>query len=142
MDGYDNGIRDMDDHLGELSDISERAGVFEETLIIVSADHGENLGELNVYGDHQTADEKTCEIPLIVKGPGVEPGVDHGLHYQVDFASTPTDIVGGDIPDGWSRRSFASSLARECDDGREFLVLSQSAWACQRGIRWDEYLLL
>ena len=142
VDGYDTGSRYMDDHLGELFDSLEQAGVFEDTLIIISADHGENLGELNVYGDHQTADEKTCNVPLVVKGPGVEPGVDHGLHYHVDLVPTLANIVGGDVPDGWSGRSFASSLTRGRDVGREFLVLSQGAWACQRGIRWGEYLVL
>lgn len=142
VDGYDTGVRFMDDHLGDLFDVLERAGVFEETLIVVSADHGESLGEQNVYGDHQTADEATCNVPLIVNGPRVEPGVDHGLHYQVDFAPTLVDLVDGDVPAGWSGRSFAPSLTDGREAARAFLVLSQGAWACQRGVRWEEYLLL
>ena len=43
--------------------------VLEETAIIISADHGENLGELNIYGDHQTADQITCRVPLVVSWP-------------------------------------------------------------------------
>jgi len=73
VDGYDVGVRYMDDYIGRILDALEEAGVLDETLIVFSADHGENLGELNVYGDHQTADDKTCRVPLIVRGPGVEP---------------------------------------------------------------------
>ena len=45
-------------------------GILEETAVIVSADHGENLGELNVYCDHQTADQLTVRVPLIISWPG------------------------------------------------------------------------
>jgi len=51
-------------------------------VIIISADHGENLGELNIYGDHQTADQITCRVPLIVKWPGVTDRVS-GIGYRV-----------------------------------------------------------
>ena len=142
IDGYDVGIRYMDRYIGELLDQLESAGVREETLVIVSADHGENQGELNVYGDHQTADRATCRVPLIVSGPGVESGVVRGLHYNVDLAPTVTELVGGDVPENWDGRSFADVLTSGSDDGREFLVLSQGTWACQRAVRWDDWLLL
>ena len=142
IDGYDTGIRYMDDHIGRLLDRLESEGVLDDTLVIVTADHGENQGECNVYGDHQLADEWTCRLPLIVSGPGVESGVDSGLHYNVDLAPTITELVGGDVPDGWDGRSFAPSLTDGVDTGREFLVLSQGTWTCQRAVRWDDWLLI
>ena len=142
VDGYDTGIRYMDDYIGKLLDRLEEKGVLEDTLIVVSADHGENQGELNVYGDHQLADDKTCRVPLIVSGPGVEAGVDDGFHYNVDLAPTLTELVGGDLPVGWDGRSFADSVTDGDDAGREFLVLSQGTWTCQRAVRWDDWLLI
>ena len=142
INGYDTGVRYMDEHVEKLVGVLESAGVREETLIVVSADHGENLGELNVYGDHQTADRQTCRVPLIVSGPGVEPGVDEELHYQIDLAPTITELVGGEPRPEWDGRSFAQSLTEGAAAGREYLVVSQGAWACQRGVRWDDYLLL
>jgi choline-sulfatase len=142
IDGYDTGIRYVDEYVGRILDQLEAAGVREETMVIVSADHGENQGELNVYGDHHTADEWTCRVPLILDGPAVEPGVDEGLHYNVDLAPTITELVGGDPGDRWDGRSFAESVTRGTDTGRDFLVLSHGAWSVQRGVRWDDYLLL
>jgi choline-sulfatase len=142
VDGYDVGVRYMDDYIGRILDALESAGVLDETLVILSADHGENLGELNVYGDHQTADDKTCRVPLIVRGPGIEPGVDRDLHYQIDLAPTVTELVGGEVPTRWEGRSFAASLTEGSECGRDFLVVSQGAWACQRGVRWDDWLLI
>lgn len=142
INGYDVGIRYMDEHIGRLFEVLETAGVFDETLIIVSADHGENQGELNVYGDHQTADHWTCRVPLVMHGPGVEPGVDDGFHYNLDLPPTITDLVGGDIPAGWDGRSFAETVTDGAATGRESLVVSQGTWACQRAVLWDEWLLI
>ena len=142
IDGYDVGIRYMDDHIADLLAVLEAAGVREDTLVIVSADHGENQGELNVYGDHQTADYWTCRVPLIVSGPGVEPGVDEDLHYQLDLPPTMVDLVDGDVPGGWDGTSFAQSLKSGDKDGRDRLVLSQGTWACQRAARWEDWLLI
>jgi arylsulfatase A-like enzyme len=142
INGYDTGISYMDAYIGRIFERLEEAGVREDTLIIVSADHGENQGELNVYGDHQTADDRTCRVPLLVSGPGVEPGVDRGLHYNLDLPPTVLDLLGADAPAGWDGRSFAASLTEGADAGRDHLVLGQGTWACQRAARWDDYLLV
>lgn len=142
INGYDTGIRYMDKRIGRLLDQLRDAGVYEETLVVVSADHRKNQGECNVYGDHQTADDKTCRVPLIVSGPGVEPGVDDGLHYQIDLPPTIADIVGGNRPERLDGESFAPALTADEEASREFLVVSQGAWACQRGVRWDDWLLI
>ena len=42
----------MDEYIGRTPDNLKAAGVDEKTLVVVSADHGESQGELNVYGDH------------------------------------------------------------------------------------------
>jgi len=143
IDGYDVGIRYMDRYIGRILDRLEAEGVREDTLVVLSADHGENLGELNVYGDHQTADHWTARVPLVVDGPGVAPGTDDGLHYHLDLPPTLTEFVDGDVPAGWDGRSFAGSLADgEDDTGRSSLVVTQGTWACQRGVRWDDWLLI
>ncbi|WP_224337703.1 sulfatase family protein [Haloprofundus halobius] len=158
IDGYDVGIRYMDDYIGELLARLERHGVREETLVIVSADHGENQGECNIYGDHHTADRPTGRVPLVMSGPGVGAGVDDAFHYALDLAPTLAELVGADAPEGWDGRSFAPALvdadadAAVCADdesvttdgeyGREYLVLSQGALTCQRGVRWENWLLL
>lgn len=142
IDGYDTGIRYVDDHMARLLDILERVGVLDDTLIVVSADHGENQGELNVYGDHQTADEHTCRVPMILRGPGWRGGrVNEGLHYQFDVMATVLKQFGGEVPACWDARPFdPQNLSRQ--GGRSALVLSQMAWTCQRSVRWDDFLLI
>src|SRR6185436_16052921 len=97
FDGYDRGVRYADEHVGKLLNVLAGEGVLDDTAIVISADHGENLGELNIYGDHQTADQITCRVPLIVKWPGIttQARVDAALHYHFDFAATMIELLGG-----------------------------------------------
>ncbi|MCC7407803.1 MAG: sulfatase-like hydrolase/transferase, partial [Phycisphaeraceae bacterium] len=143
FDGYDTGTRYADEHVGMLLEALAKQGVLDETVIIISSDHGENLGELNIYGDHQTADLITTRVPLIVKWPGVTTpgGSDTGLHYHFDFAATMIELLGQQVPGYWDGRSFAPALREGrlgTDSGREYLVVSQGAWSCQRGVRFRD----
>jgi len=143
IDGYDTGILYMDHHFGQLLDILDAAGVLDDTVIIISSDHGENQGELNIFGDHQTADQCTSRIPLIIRWPGGPKGVtDSALHYNIDLPPTLLDMLDRPIPHHWDGRSFAPTLRDGTPCGRDYLVLSQLAWACQRSVRWDRYILL
>jgi arylsulfatase A-like enzyme len=144
FDGYDAGVRYADETIGRVINALEGLGVLEETVVIISADHGENLGELNIYSDHQTADQITCRVPLIVKWPGVTrgPRVDAGLTYHFDFAATMIELLGGKVPANWDGQAFADALRRGAPDGREFLVISQGAWSCQRAVRFEQYLYI
>jgi choline-sulfatase len=142
IDGYDTGIRYMDDHIGRLLDALREQGVLDGTAILFSTDHGENQGELNIYGDHQTADDPTCHIPLIIRWPGMARGVDGGLHYNIDLAATVCDLAGAKRPEEWDAVSFAQTVRAGQPAGREFLVVSQCAWACQRSVRFGPWLLM
>ncbi len=145
IDGYDCGIRYADDQVGILLARLKTLGVLDDTLIFISSDHGENQGELAVYGDHQAADHITNRVPLIVrhpKGIGGRGRVDKALHYQFDWAATLLEMMGQAVPASWDGESFWPAFEAEQDEGRPFLVTSNCAWACQRGVRWGDYLLL
>ncbi len=143
IDGYDVGIRYADEHVGRLLNALADAGVLDDTLIMVSSDHGENQGELNVWGDHQTADQFTCRVPLIVCGPGIgAPRVDQALHYHYDWAATLIELVGGQVPGNWDGRAFTAAFREGREEGRDYLVVSQNAWSCQRSVRFENYICL
>jgi len=143
VDGYDCGIRYADSWCGRVLDALADAGVLDETAVIVTSDHGENMGELAVIGDHQVADHVTSRVPMIVRWPGLAGGrADTALHYQTDVAATIVELAGGREPPHWDGRSFAPALRAGRSEGRDFLVVSQCAWSCMRAVRWDEYLFI
>jgi arylsulfatase A-like enzyme len=143
VDGYDCGIRYMDQHIGMLFDALARQGVMDDLAIIISSDHGENIGELGIYGEHGTADAITCRIPMIMRWPGCKQGhVDDGLHYNLDLCPTLADVFGTPKADSWDGRSYATALTRGEDCGRDYLVVSQCAHVCQRSVRFDNWMYM
>ncbi|MDO4740288.1 MAG: sulfatase [Eubacteriales bacterium] len=143
FDGYDCGIRHMDETIGGLLNILREAGVYEETAIIVTSDHGENLGELGLYAEHATADAVTCNIPMIIRWPGVTKSghVDDSLHYNIDLLPTLAQLHGVQPHAWWDGESYLGALRGE-KQGREELVLSQCAHVCQRSARFGDWLYM
>lgn len=142
-DGYDVGVRYADEHLGRVLDCLDDLGVADETGVLVSSDHGENLGELGIYCDHQTADVITHRVPAILRWPGLSRGVvDHGLRYHVDLAATIAELAGAAPPPDWDGVGFAAQLTGEGVQrpGRDHLVLSCGSWTVQRSVRFDRWL--
>jgi len=142
FDGYDVGIRYADDAVGTLLNKLADLGVLHETAVLISSDHGEAFGELGVYADHQAADEATCHIPSILYWPGLAPRTYDGLHYHLDIGATVVELAGREIPEHWDGVSVAPQLSNGTEAGRDHLVLSQGAWACQRGVRTGDHLYL
>lgn len=143
FDGYDCGIHYADHLLGQVLDALRSQGVYDDLAIIVSSDHGENMGELGIYGEHGTADEPTCRIPMLIKWPGGMRGyVDTQPHYQLDLAPTMASLL--DVPPSatWDGQSFASAITDGDACGRDSLVLSQMAHVCQRSARFDDWLYI
>ncbi|HUW35361.1 MAG TPA: sulfatase [Planctomycetota bacterium] len=143
IDGYDCGIRYFDSHMAAVVDALKRQGVWDDLIVIVSSDHGENQGELGIYGEHATADHITCRIPMIVRWPGKTAGhTDSGLHYNLDLAPTLADIFGKAPMPSWDGQSFAPAITGAADCGREFLVISQCCHVCQRSVRLGPWLYM
>ena len=143
IDGYDTGIRYMDDQLGRIFAWLRAHNLWDDTLIILTSDHGENLGELNVYGDHHNADEWTCRVPFIMHLPSqLAPRVDKALYYQIDLAASLLPWVGQEVPENWDGQSFFEAIQAGQSAGRNFLVLSQAAWTCQRAVRFADLMYM
>lgn len=72
-DLYDSEVRFTDHHLGRLLDALSSEGLFDETLVVVTADHGEALMDRpdRWIGHTRTLFEELMRVPLIVKPAGV-----------------------------------------------------------------------
>lgn len=143
IDGYDCGIRYMDEHIGHILDALRAKGIMDDLIIIVSSDHGENHGELGMWAEHGTADNITCRIPMIIRWPdGCKNHADTGLHYNLDLIPTLADMLGKKPFPKWDGRSYADTIRSGADAGRDELILSQCCHGCQRSVRWGDWLYM
>ena len=52
------------------------------------------------------------------------------------------ELVGAEVPSLWDGVSFAPSFRQSEAEGRDFLVVSQCAWSCQRGVRKGPWMMI
>lgn len=141
IDGYDCGIRYLDEHIGRLFAALDKQGVLNDLAIIISSDHGENIGELGIYGEHATADYVTPRIPMIIRWPGGAAGhVGKGIHHNLDLAPTLAELLGKPGAANWDGQSYAPTVLKGEDCGKEYAVVSQCAHVCQRGVRFGDWM--
>ena len=91
---YDAEIRHMDDQLGRLFDWLKAEGLWDETMVVVCADHGELHGEHDLYGHEFNIYDQLVNVPLLVKHPDIEPGRDEGVVELLDLYHTVLDATG------------------------------------------------
>ncbi len=140
---YDCGIRYCDEQLGLVFEKLKQMGIYEDTAIIITSDHGENMGELGIYAEHGTADYPTCHIPMIIKWPNANQGVTHnGMHYNLDIVPTMAELLGVEASEQWDGNSYAKALFEQNISGRDSIVISQMAHVCQRSAIFDNWLYI
>ena len=69
-DAYDDCLTYLDSQIGKLIDELERRGVLDNTLVIITSDHGEELGEHRLYGHGQSLYSQELHVPLMILLPG------------------------------------------------------------------------
>lgn len=144
IDQYDCGVRYTDDNIAQILGLLKQKGLYGEDLaVIITSDHGENMGELGIYGEHATADEPTCHIPMIIKWPGAKKNfAAKGFHDNVDLLPTVQELLGTEIKGNYDYDgvSYAKTLLEGKDCARESVVLTQCCHVCQRSARFGDYL--
>jgi arylsulfatase A-like enzyme len=100
--GYDGGIAYLDSQIRELVGSLRSRGLYDNTLLIITGDHGEALGQRNQIGHGGiSVYQNEVGVPLLVKYPGMHAGsqVD-AVASQVDFLSTVLDVASIPEPAG------------------------------------------
>jgi arylsulfatase A-like enzyme len=108
---YDAEINYVDDAIGWLLDKAGRR--LENTIIIVTADHGEEFGEHGKFS-HQTLYNGVIRVPLIITGPGVEAGgIVREQASLIDLAPTIAELVGLDKVNTFHGESLLPLMMQE-----------------------------
>jgi arylsulfatase A-like enzyme len=107
---YDADVKRMDEDLGRLYRDLEERGLLENTWLIVTADHGEMLGEHDLYIHGRALYRETVRIPLLVYAPSGNGSVVSSPVSLIDIAPTILDLAGIDAPSSFRGRSLRDAL--------------------------------
>ncbi len=122
-DLYDAEVAWADALVGEVVDALERSGVLDDTIVIVTSDHGEHLGEKGKIDHMSTMYDAGLHIPLVICYPRGFPAgtrVD-GLVSIVDLAPTVLDLCGA-ADRAPLLRPETTSLARKGRAAEDFIL--------------------
>jgi arylsulfatase A-like enzyme len=98
-DRYDASLRHLDDHLGRLFNILEERNLADDTLIVLTSDHGKCLGEHNYMGVGTFLYNELIRIPLVVSPPSRETWANASdLISQIDIHQHILEAAGVDTP--------------------------------------------
>jgi arylsulfatase len=132
---YDGEIAYMDKHLRTVFDAL--APVQDDTLVILTADHGEILNEQLGYYDHHGLYEGNIHVPLIFYWPGKMPKGKRvpGFVQNVDLAPTILELAGVRDRDSMEGKSLLPLVFGLRDGNYDEIYLSEATWELKRGYR-------
>lgn len=120
-------VQVLDANVGALVRRLDAQGTLDDTYIVFTSDNGYNMGEHRLDIAKYNQFEETVSVPLLVRGPGIEPGtrIDE-LAGNIDLAPTIAEMTGTPVPtrvDGLSLLPLLDGAAETLP--REHLLLSR-----------------
>ena len=125
---YDDEILHNDYHFGKLLERLKAWNLYDNAMIILTADHGEELYDHECFGHGWTVYNEVAHIPLIFKLPGNSAAGQRisSLIRQIDIAPTIIDYLGIDIPDSIEGESFLNLIANGQYDQSEMRMITET----------------
>jgi arylsulfatase A-like enzyme len=131
-DIYDAETRMMDAYVGQLLGLLESRLDWDNTLVIITSDHGENLGDHHLVGHDNCVYQTLAHIPMIIRfPPRLEPGRTDALVQTLDVPATVLDAVDGgpEATLGNGRSLLGLAGAGGDGEGRSAMVERLRSWA-------------
>jgi arylsulfatase A-like enzyme len=123
IDQYDGALAYLDQQLGGLFAELERRGELENTIVVVTADHGEEFGEHGLFGHGNDLYRPAVHVPLVIRFPSAVPsGGEISTPVSLkDLAATVLDLAGYSADSVFPGRTLARLWQDEPPDGEPLI---------------------
>lgn len=117
---YYGAVTWMDKAVGRILDAVEKAGLTENTIILFTSDHGENLGSHGLV-QKGTENDESIRIPFVMAGPSIKPGhrIENSVASLVDIAPSFLDCANTTVPKHMHGTTLMAQARGASADGRE-----------------------
>ncbi|MEM6691429.1 MAG: sulfatase [Planctomycetota bacterium] len=141
IQAYHASITFADKQIGKILDALDDSELTKNTIVVFTSDHGYHLGE-HGHWQKQTLYQNATQVPLIVAGPGVTPGVGEFAEL-VDVYPTVCELAGINPPDALAGRSLVPVLSGKAESVRTSALSHHSeGYALREGsfrfVLWGE----
>ncbi len=135
---YDGEIRHADEGIGAIAETLELCGIADDTLLIVTADHGEVMDRNGIYFDHHGLYDENIRVPLIMRWPNRLPRGERRGHFveETDLAPTLLEWAGASpvsSMDGMSLSSIA--MDNGAPSVRDRIIACECTWQAKWCLR-------
>lgn len=136
---YDAGLRSLDREVGRLLSGLEARGRLGDTVVVVTADHGEELFE---HGEplHRQSYEECMAVPLLVRAPGVAPATCGVPVSLVDLAPTVLELCGAPAVRAQGRSLVPLLTGGVLEPAREIVLVEDEGGTL--GLRSDAFAVV
>lgn len=105
---YDNGVLQVDNYLKNIFSILSEKGYLQNSLVVITGDHGEALGERGKFGHSRSIYSDQILTPILIYDPEKVEYKNTSYATLVDIAPTIVDRLGLPVPDSWEGVSLFS----------------------------------
>lgn len=109
MRKYFAAVSGVDENFGRLIAYLKENNLYEDTVLVLSSDHGDCMGSHGLYGKNVWYEE-SIRIPLYIGGMGIAPGISDSLISSQDHMPTLLELLDAPIPDTVEGVSLAPVL--------------------------------
>lgn len=121
-------ITEIDDQIGRIVSLLKKTGQWDDTLIIFTSDHGEELGAHGLWGKGGFYDG-SYHVPLVIRDPNsIRPVKTNLFTEHVDLAPTILQWLNLDIPYEWDGRSLLPFVVKTPPDDWRDGVFMEFDW--------------
>ncbi len=124
---YSAMVENIDRWTGLFLDKLTECGELENTIIVFSSDHGEMLGDQNLWGKTQPY-HPSVSVPLVIAGPNIKHAQANNPTTILDLPATFLDYANAPIPDTMDSRSLRPFLEGQTNTHREVVLSSLRNW--------------
>lgn len=141
---YDGAVAYMDACIANIFDTIETLGIEDETLVVITSDHGETLYDHDCFFDHHGLYDPTLVVPLIFRYPGKVPSnmrIDDYCQLK-DIMPTILDLMGVDHNLKFDGRSLVPLMQGKERTREPEMYITECTWMRKHGWRTPEWKLI